>query len=148
MMRSFFRSTIAKYPSSSTRPRSPVWNQPSRIAPAVSCGRRTHLAVAVLNLGGGRYEAALSAALEAHALWPLLSPEDAVEAAVRCGQPEVGHAALDDFAPLAEAGGTPWALGVLARGRALLAGDDPRADMEARRDPAGRPPPRAAGRRP
>jgi len=66
----------------------------------------------VLNLGGGRYEAALSAALEAQALWPPLSPEDAVEAAVRCGQPEVGHAALDDFAPLAEAGGTPWALGV------------------------------------
>ena len=38
----------------------------------------THLSVAVLELGAGRYEAALGAALEARALWPLLSPEDAV----------------------------------------------------------------------
>jgi DNA-binding CsgD family transcriptional regulator len=90
----------------------------------------THLAVALLELGVGRYEAALDAALEAQALWPLLSPEDAVEAAVRCGRPEVGQAAFDDFAPLAAAGGTPWALGVMARCRALLAGDDPRADND------------------
>jgi DNA-binding CsgD family transcriptional regulator len=88
----------------------------------------THLAVALLNLGGGRYDAALDAALDGRGLWPLLSPEDAVEAAVRCGRPEVGQAAYDDFAPLAVAGGTPWALGVLARCRALLAGDDTRAD--------------------
>jgi DNA-binding CsgD family transcriptional regulator len=88
----------------------------------------THLAVTVLELGAGRYEAALDAALKAQALWPLLSPEDAVEAAVRCGQPETAQAALDDFAPLAAAGGTPWALGVIARCRALLAGDDPGAD--------------------
>jgi DNA-binding CsgD family transcriptional regulator len=87
-----------------------------------------HLAVALLNLGIGRYDVALDAALEARALWPLLSPEDAVEAAVRCGRPEVGQAAFDDFAPLAVAGGTPWALGVMARCRALLAGDDTRAD--------------------
>jgi DNA-binding CsgD family transcriptional regulator len=88
----------------------------------------THLAVTVLELGAGRYEAALDAALKAQALWPLLSPEDAVEAAVRCGQPETAQAALDDFAPLAAAGGTPWALGVIARCRALLAGDDLGAD--------------------
>ena len=91
----------------------------------------THLAVAVLELGAGRYEAALDAALEAQALWQLLSPEDAVEAAVRCGRPEVARAALDDFVPLAAAGGTPWALGVMARCRALLAGD-PRADDDYR----------------
>jgi DNA-binding CsgD family transcriptional regulator len=90
----------------------------------------TQLAVALLDLGAGRYEAALDAALEAQALWPLLSPEDAVEAAVRCGRPEVGQAAFDDFAPLAAAAGTPWAQGVLARCRALLAGDDPRADND------------------
>jgi DNA-binding CsgD family transcriptional regulator len=87
-----------------------------------------HLAVALLNLGTGRYEAALDAAAAARAVWPLLSPEDAVEAAVRCGRPEVGQAASDEFAPLAEAGGTPWALGVMTRCRALLAGDDRRAD--------------------
>jgi DNA-binding CsgD family transcriptional regulator len=86
----------------------------------------THLFVTVLELGVGRYDAALDAALEAQALW-LLSPEDAVEAAVRCGRPEIAHAVLDDFAPLA-VGGTPWALGVMARCRALLAGDDPGAD--------------------
>ena len=88
----------------------------------------TYLAVALLELGAGRYAAALDAALEARALWPLLSPEDAVEAAVRSGQPEIAQAAVDDFAPLAEASGTPWALGLLARCRALVAGDDPRAD--------------------
>jgi DNA-binding CsgD family transcriptional regulator len=90
----------------------------------------TYLAVALLELGVGRYAAALDAALEARALWPLLSPEDAVEAAVRCGQPEIARAAVGDFAPLAEASGTPWALGLLARCRALTAGDDPRADRD------------------
>jgi DNA-binding CsgD family transcriptional regulator len=90
----------------------------------------THLAVAVLELGAGRYAAALDAALEARALWPLLSPEDAVEAAVRCGQPEIARAAVADFAPLAEAGGAPWAFGLLARCRALTAGDDHKADSD------------------
>jgi DNA-binding CsgD family transcriptional regulator len=88
----------------------------------------TQLAIAVLELGVGRYDAALDAALEAQALWPLLSPEDAVEAAVRCGRPEIAQAAFDDFAPLPAAAGTPWALGVMARCQALLAGDDPGAD--------------------
>lgn len=88
----------------------------------------THLAVAVLELGAGRYDAALDAALEAQALWPLLSPEDAVEAAVRCGRAEIAQAALADFSPLAIASGTPWVLGVTARCRALLAGDDHGAD--------------------
>lgn len=90
----------------------------------------TQLGVAVLELGSGRYGAALDAALEAKALWPLLSPEDAVEAAVRCGRPEVGQAAFDDFAPLAAAAGSPWALGVAARCRALLARDACRADSD------------------
>jgi DNA-binding CsgD family transcriptional regulator len=93
----------------------------------------THLSVAVLELGAGRYDAALDTALEARAVWPLLSPEDAVEAAVRCGRPETAQAALDDFAPLATASGTPWALGVMARCQALLAGDDPGADDDYQR---------------
>ncbi len=43
--------------------------------------------LAVLELGAGRYEAALHAALDARRLWPLLSPEDAVEEPpCRCGQ--------------------------------------------------------------
>jgi DNA-binding CsgD family transcriptional regulator len=88
----------------------------------------THLALAVLELGAGGYDAALDSAVEAQALWPLLSPEDAVEAAVHCGRAEIAQAALADFAPLAAAGGTPWVLGVTARCRALLAGDDPGAD--------------------
>jgi DNA-binding CsgD family transcriptional regulator len=78
---------------------------------------------AVLELAAGRYEAALGAALDARALWPLLSPEDAVEAAMRCGRPEVARSAVAEFAPAAEAAGSPWALGILARCRALLAAD-------------------------
>ena len=87
-----------------------------------------HLAVAELELGVGRYEAALDAAIEARALWSLLTPEDVVEAAMRCGRPEIARAAIEDFSPLAEAAGTPWALGLAARCQALLKGDDPTAD--------------------
>ncbi|WP_210587671.1 AAA family ATPase [Streptomyces sp. GESEQ-35] len=86
------------------------------------------LAVAVLELGAGRYEEALDAALDARALWSLLSPEDVIEAAMRCGRPEIARAALDDFSPLAAAAGTPWVLGVTARCQALLRGDHPDAD--------------------
>jgi DNA-binding CsgD family transcriptional regulator len=89
----------------------------------------TRLATAVLELGAGRYEEALEAALDARALWALLSPEDVIEAAMRCDRPKIARAALDDFSPLAAAAGTPWALGMLARCRALVAGDDPAADM-------------------
>jgi DNA-binding CsgD family transcriptional regulator len=79
--------------------------------------------LAVLELGAGRYEAALHAALDARRLWPLLSPEDAIEAAMRCGQTEVARSALAEFAPAAEAAGSSWAQGILARCRALLAAD-------------------------
>ena len=77
--------------------------------------------IAVLELAAGRYADALRATLHARALWTLLSPEDAVEAAMRCGRPEIARAALDEFAPAAEAAASPWALGILARCRALLA---------------------------
>jgi DNA-binding CsgD family transcriptional regulator len=85
---------------------------------------------AVLELGAGRYEAALGAALDARAAWPQLSPEDAVEAAMRCGLPEVARSAVDGFAPAAEAAGSSWALGILARCRALLAADAAGAEDE------------------
>jgi DNA-binding CsgD family transcriptional regulator len=89
-----------------------------------------HAGTAVLELGAGRYEAALNAALGARALWPLLSPEDAVEAAMRCGLPEVARSAVAEFAPGAEAAGSSWALGILARCRAVLAAEAAEAEDE------------------
>jgi DNA-binding CsgD family transcriptional regulator len=88
--------------------------------------------LALLELAAGRYEAALDAALDARTLWALLSPEDMVEAAMRCGRPELARSAVEDFAPLAAAAGTPWVLGVAARCRALVKGDDPAADDDYR----------------
>jgi DNA-binding CsgD family transcriptional regulator len=47
-----------------------------------------------------------------------------IEAAVRCGDRAAATAALDAVAPWWQACGTPWSLGLLARGRALLADDE------------------------
>jgi hypothetical protein len=90
-------------------------------------------AIAVLELSVGRYEAALHAALGARARWALISPEDAVEAAMRCRQTEAARSALAEFAPAAEAAGSPWALGILARCQALLAADAAEAEDHYRR---------------
>jgi hypothetical protein len=49
---------------------------------------------------------------------------DVVEAAVRAGDPDRARAALASLAERAPAGGTPWAMGLLARCRALLGDDD------------------------
>lgn len=82
-----------------------------------------HYALAVLHSGLGSYPAALDAAervLESDEL-PLISlalPE-AVEAASRAGQPGRAVAALEELSARADATGTTWARGLVARSRAL-----------------------------
>ena len=83
--------------------------------------------LAVLELGLGNYQAALQCSL---AVYEDDGPHfgthvlpDMVEAAARCGETELADAALGRLAERATAAGTPLALGLLARSRALLADD-------------------------
>jgi DNA-binding CsgD family transcriptional regulator len=86
-------------------------------------------AVALGGNGLGRYGEAMHAAKRAaqhsahlgYALWAL--PE-LVEAACRCGVLDLAHLALGELSASTEPSGSDWALGVEARCRALLAGDD------------------------
>ena len=85
------------------------------------------LGLAVLELGLGNYQAALQCVLgvyddDAPFTGTHVLP-DLVEAATRCGQTGIAEAALGRLAERAAAAGTPLALGLLARSRALLAGD-------------------------
>ena len=84
-----------------------------------------------LDLGVGRYEEALGhgrTLLNADPLYVCsLSLADLVEAAVRADARGTGTAALTRLQERADASGTPWGLGLLARARALLA-DDSRAE--------------------
>jgi DNA-binding CsgD family transcriptional regulator len=79
----------------------------------------------VLEIGLGNYQAALRCALS-------VTEEDSfyhgtnilpqlVEAAIRSDEPQAAAAALDRLSERALASGAPWALGILARSRALLA---------------------------
>ncbi len=84
-------------------------------------------ATAVLEIGLGRYKAAFAAAREACEADSLfaatLTLPDLVEAAVRSGEQDVAAAAARDLADATVPSGTEWALGLLARSRALLAPD-------------------------
>jgi DNA-binding CsgD family transcriptional regulator len=85
-----------------------------------------------LELALGRYDAARVYALEVFQDDPLNFGSgalgDAVEATLRAGDRPSAQAALNRLAERAEASGSPWGLGLLARSRALLADD---ADAEA-----------------
>jgi DNA-binding CsgD family transcriptional regulator len=96
--------------------------------------RVAHGALAVLELSLGNYEPALRHGLGAFEDQPITTRDsevDLVEAAVRCGDREAAAAVLEAFSPRALASGTDYALGELARCRALLAADD-RAEPEYR----------------
>jgi DNA-binding CsgD family transcriptional regulator len=79
---------------------------------------------AVLYNGLGRYDGALTCAERACEHEDLgvfgFALVELVEAAARCDAPEAGGAALRRLAERVTASGTDWALGVLARSRALL----------------------------
>ena len=96
--------------------------------------RAAHGSLAVLELGLGDYQQALRHALGAstdEAVATRDSEVDLVEAAVRCGDRDTARAVLAAFSPRARASGTDYALGELARCRALVA-DDAAAEPEYR----------------
>jgi DNA-binding CsgD family transcriptional regulator len=91
------------------------------------------ISIATLELGFGRYAEAL-AAIESLVTnqppgWTSLVLPIAVEAAARAGQPDRAAQYLDDLRRRATASGTDWALGQLARCRALLADDADAEDL-------------------
>jgi len=84
---------------------------------------------AVLNNGLGRYDEAFAAAAEAtripDEIWfSTYATVELIEAASRSGRRERGADALESLRASTSASGTPWALGVEARSRALLAQDN------------------------
>ncbi|MEV1023259.1 AAA family ATPase [Streptomyces sp. NPDC050264] len=90
-----------------------------------------HYLLTVLHNGLGQYQDALTHAEQAVEHEDLsvvgFALAELVEAAVRSGAPETAAAALGRLEERAGASGTDWALGVLARSRALLC-DGPAAD--------------------
>jgi len=84
---------------------------------------------ALLYNGLGRYEEALAAASEAARIpgeiwFSTFALAELVEAACRSGRRERGLEALESLSASTSASGTPWAVGVEARSRALLAEGD------------------------
>jgi len=88
----------------------------------------TQYCLTLLELGLGNYQAALQSARTVYAddapLFGVYVLPDLIEAAARCGEAGLAEAALGRLADRARATGTPRALGLLARSRALLAADD------------------------
>jgi DNA-binding CsgD family transcriptional regulator len=81
----------------------------------------------ILELGNGRYEEARKHALAVYDADPLyvgsMSLADLVEAAWRSDDLDSAKLALERLFERADASRTPWALGLLARSRALMAAD-------------------------
>jgi DNA-binding CsgD family transcriptional regulator len=82
------------------------------------------VSLAYLHNGLGTYDRALAAARRLRELDELTHSSvglpELVEAAVRAGQPEDAEDALEQLVSRADASGTPWALGMAARSRALM----------------------------
>ncbi|MFE2870321.1 AAA family ATPase [Embleya sp. NPDC059259] len=82
----------------------------------------------VLEIGHGRYAEALALAritfAKDNCSTAARVAHDVVEAGVRCGDHRAAKDALTRLEERATAAGTPWALGLLARCRALMADDD------------------------
>jgi DNA-binding CsgD family transcriptional regulator len=106
----------------------------STLRDAVSRGEGAVLAYApfaraTLYNGLAQYDAALDAARQAGQRADDLGAQtwavpELIEAAVRCGKPEVAGPALERLVETTGASGTDWALGTEARSRALLSDDE------------------------
>ncbi|SNT47829.1 AAA ATPase domain-containing protein [Streptosporangium subroseum] len=95
---------------------------------SASTANHVLLALTVLELSLGRYHEALACALRVYdddepGTGSLILP-NLVEAGVRAGDRSAASAALARLSERAPASGTSWALGMLARSRALMADDD------------------------
>jgi DNA-binding CsgD family transcriptional regulator len=90
--------------------------------------RLVNQALAVLELGLGNYQEAAHRAFGTYQGPPVLTlaseVEVMIEAAARSGDRQAASCVLEAFSPRALACGTHWALGLLARCRALLTADD------------------------
>jgi DNA-binding CsgD family transcriptional regulator len=89
--------------------------------------RMVHLGMTVLELGLGNYPEAMRAGQKAcggDGLLHLNAEPELIEAAVRCGEPDTGRAALERLSSRAQASGTDWGLGLMLRSQAMLASRD------------------------
>jgi DNA-binding CsgD family transcriptional regulator len=90
------------------------------------------LALSIFALGQGDYETAFTAARaiadDVAFGWTCRALPILVEAGTRCGRDETASAALELLIERASSAGTPWALGLLARCRAVVTKDSSAAD--------------------